>query len=354
MVVLPQLACGDPESAMARGDRLWADSSYTEALAEYRLGYQRDGDSDDLLVRVAHGYAVTGELTRARQYYDELLERSPQYTDQAVFDYLTLARRAQARSDRFGMAGAVGQSLIIGRPGVDIVDHEADRRPRRPPLEHAGKNLDLVRLAALRDVAGAPGFPAVQFPLDIFHTQQVFAGIAQAAFCFAATLLVARYTRSFFKKHAQLFRLGFDQAVDHALPDDGVTTRPQTRPQKDVVNVTPTNGLIVQKIAAGSVPTQDTPYRDLGIGAPLARGPPLRIIENQLNRCPPRRFALRGAIENHVLHGLATQLGGFALAQHPAHRIDDVGFSTAVGPDNANQLTGSWNGGRVHKGFETS
>src|SRR5690606_21086372 len=158
-------------------------------------------------------------------------------------------------------------------------------------------------------------------------------GIAQAAFRFAATLLVARYTRSFFQKHAQLFGLGFDQAVDHALPDDGVTPRPQARTQEDVVNITPTNSLIVQKVAAGPVPAQDTPYRDLGIGAPLPRGPPFRIIENQLNRCAARRFALRGAIENHVLHGLATQLGGFALAQHPAHRIDDVGFSTAVGPD---------------------
>jgi tetratricopeptide (TPR) repeat protein len=110
--------CGDAETAIARGDRLWADSSYTAALAEYRLGYNiRRGTQE--LARVAHAYAVTGQFERARESYDELLERSPEYADQAVFDYLTLARRAQGRADRFGMAGAVEAALAL-RAGLPV------------------------------------------------------------------------------------------------------------------------------------------------------------------------------------------------------------------------------------------
>jgi tetratricopeptide (TPR) repeat protein len=110
--------CADSETPMARGDRLWADSAYTEALAEYRLSYARSG-SVEALGRVAHAFAVTGQFERARESYDQLLRRAPDFTDQAVFDYLDLADRAAARSDRFGMAGAVEAALAL-RPGLPV------------------------------------------------------------------------------------------------------------------------------------------------------------------------------------------------------------------------------------------
>lgn len=116
--------CSHPESTVARGDQLWADSNYTEALAEYRLSLKRRPASDELLARVAHGYAEIGELARARQYYTQLVGRSPGYTDQAVFDFLTLARKAHDRSDRYGMAGAVEAALAL-RPGLPVSDMAA-------------------------------------------------------------------------------------------------------------------------------------------------------------------------------------------------------------------------------------
>lgn len=122
-VALMTSACRDSEGAIARGDRLWADSSYTAALAEYRLGYSiRQGAEE--LARVAHAYAVTGQFERAREHYDELIRRAPEYTDQAVFDYLTLARQAQQRSDRFGMAGAMEAALAL-RAGLPVGDMAA-------------------------------------------------------------------------------------------------------------------------------------------------------------------------------------------------------------------------------------
>ncbi|HEX6308914.1 MAG TPA: tetratricopeptide repeat protein [Longimicrobiales bacterium] len=123
LLLLGGAGCGDSEPAMARGDRMWADSSYTAALAEYRLAYSIRRGTEEL-ARVAHAYAVTGQFERARESYDQLIERAPEYTDQAVFDYLTLARRAQARSDRFGMAGAVDAALAL-RAGLPVGDMAA-------------------------------------------------------------------------------------------------------------------------------------------------------------------------------------------------------------------------------------
>jgi tetratricopeptide (TPR) repeat protein len=69
--------CRDAESALVRGDRLWADSSYSAALAEYRLSQSLRTDSDEVLARVAHAYAVTGQFERAREAYDDLLRMRP-------------------------------------------------------------------------------------------------------------------------------------------------------------------------------------------------------------------------------------------------------------------------------------
>jgi tetratricopeptide (TPR) repeat protein len=110
--------CDDSETPLARGDRLWADSAYTAALAEYRLSYARSGDVD-VLARVAHGYAVTGQFERAREAYTELLARAPEYEDQALFDYLAIADQAEERDDRYTLAGAVEAALAL-RPGLPV------------------------------------------------------------------------------------------------------------------------------------------------------------------------------------------------------------------------------------------
>ena len=113
-------ACGDTEGSLPRGDALWADSAFESALAEYRLAI-RDGATDEALGRIAHAYAITGNFDRARQHYDQLLQQSPEYTDQAIFDYITLARRAHVRNDRYGMANAVDAAIAL-RPGLPLND----------------------------------------------------------------------------------------------------------------------------------------------------------------------------------------------------------------------------------------
>jgi tetratricopeptide (TPR) repeat protein len=124
MAVLAAFAatgCRDAETALGRGDRLWADANYAGALAEYRLAYELRAGNDDVLARLAHAYARTNQFEMARESYDRLVQRSPEYTDQAVFDYLAMARQAQGRGDRYGMAGAMDAAMAL-RPGLPVGD----------------------------------------------------------------------------------------------------------------------------------------------------------------------------------------------------------------------------------------
>ena len=117
LLLLPVLAgCRDNETAIARGDRLWADSSFTSALAEYRLAAAQREDVE-ALARLAHAYAVTGELEEARRAYTELVELEPAYRDQAVYDFLRLSRRELERRDLYTAAMAMAAALTI-EPGL--------------------------------------------------------------------------------------------------------------------------------------------------------------------------------------------------------------------------------------------
>ena len=109
-------ACRSSEDAMLRGDRYWADSNYVAALAEYRLA-ARQGGRAEADARVAHAYILTGQLDRARARYDGLREQDPAYLDQAIFDYVWLARSSLQRGDRYGAARAAEAALQL-RPGL--------------------------------------------------------------------------------------------------------------------------------------------------------------------------------------------------------------------------------------------
>lgn len=113
------LACRSSDTALERGDRFWADQQYDAALAEYRLAERQGSQNPAIVARVAHAYATVGQLERAKEQYERLLKLAPQYADQAVFDYLALARSAAGRSDRFGMSRAIEAALAL-RPGIDV------------------------------------------------------------------------------------------------------------------------------------------------------------------------------------------------------------------------------------------
>jgi tetratricopeptide (TPR) repeat protein len=105
-------ACRDNETAIARGDRLWADSAYAHALAEYRLAVAQR-DDDQARARLAHAYARAGQLPEMQSLYEELLPANPQLVDQAVHDFLHVAERAARRGDTYSAAVALGAALQL-------------------------------------------------------------------------------------------------------------------------------------------------------------------------------------------------------------------------------------------------
>ncbi|HEX7118248.1 MAG TPA: tetratricopeptide repeat protein [Longimicrobiales bacterium] len=172
-------ACSDPEPALVRGDRLWADSNYTNALAEYRLALRQSGDDEDVLLRVAHAYAQTDQLERARESYERLLRRAPEYTDQAIHDFLALAERARERGDRFGVAGGVEAALALRRE-LDV--HALAPMLARYHVEmgNTARALEFYQ----RALAASPpdSTPALLFEIALAHEDQGNCGAAVGYF----------------------------------------------------------------------------------------------------------------------------------------------------------------------------
>lgn len=109
--------CEAEQDALGRGHALWADSAYADALAEYRLALARSGGRPEVMALVAHAFARTGDIRRARETYSDLLQQQPRYRDQAIFDFLAAARRSFARQDLHGMARAIEAATAL-RPAV--------------------------------------------------------------------------------------------------------------------------------------------------------------------------------------------------------------------------------------------
>ncbi|MNI72646.1 hypothetical protein D3C73_1286000 [compost metagenome] len=118
------------------------------------------------------------------------------------------------------------------------------------------------------------------------------------------------------------------------------------------MDVATPNLLVIDEIAAGAVPGQDPAHGDFGVGAPLAGGAPFAVVEHHFHRGPGGGLAVARAVENDVLHGLATQFRGLGLAQHPADGVDDVRLSAAVRTHHADQLAGHGNHGGIDEGLE--
>jgi hypothetical protein len=101
-----------------------------------------------------------------------------------------------------------------------------------------------------------------------------------------------------------------------------------------------------------AVPLQHAPDGNLGVLRPLPGGAAERIVEHQLDAGARQRLAVARAIEDHVLHRIAAQGGSARFAQHPAHRVDDVGLAASVRADDPDQLPGDVDGGGIDEGFE--
>ena len=78
---------------------------------------------------------------------------------------------------------------------------------------------------------------ALQLVAQVGQTLQIFRGAAHTTLGFAPTLLVLGNAGRLFNENAQLLRLRLDQTRHHALLDNRVATRTQTRAKKQIGDV---------------------------------------------------------------------------------------------------------------------
>ena len=216
--------------------------------------------------------------------------------------------------------------------------------PNKPHEALRGLQLGLELVVAFRDVSLLLQVRELFIELlaYVLDAQQVFARVPQPELGLAAPLAVLGDARGLFEENAQLLRFRFDHARDHALLDDRVSARAQAGAEEYVGDIAPPHVHVVDVIGRVAIALKRALDRDLGVLRPLPRRSPEAVVENELDARAVHRLALAGAVEKHVLHGLAAQMLGGGFAQHPAHGVDYVRLAAAIGTDDADEL--AWNG----------
>jgi tetratricopeptide (TPR) repeat protein len=108
-------------SSILRGDQAFANGDVEEALAEYRLALRQGAADAGIYARVAHTYVALKRIDEAREYYRLAVVQDSTLTDQALSDFVQLAREEDRIGDRYGMASAV-ETAIEFRSGVNLED----------------------------------------------------------------------------------------------------------------------------------------------------------------------------------------------------------------------------------------
>lgn len=112
---------GEEEGSIFRGDQAYAKGDPVEALAEYRLALRQGATGPETHARVAHTYVALRRIDEAREHYRLAVSMDSSWADQAVADFVRLARDEEEKRDRFGMASAV-QTALEFRQGISLDD----------------------------------------------------------------------------------------------------------------------------------------------------------------------------------------------------------------------------------------
>jgi hypothetical protein len=194
---------------------------------------------------------------------------------------------------------------------------------------------------------------AADFFAKISQALEILTRVADAQLGLAPAVLVARDSGSLLEVAAHLFGARFDEARDHALLDDGIAAWPEARAEKEVRDVLAPAAGTVQVITRGAVARQRAPHGNFGVVGVAAADRTVVIVEHELDRRHAHRFARARAVENDVLHRLAAQRLRGALAHDPAHGVDDVRLTAAVGTDDAGEIARELDDGGIDERLES-
>ena len=194
---------------------------------------------------------------------------------------------------------------------------------------------------------------AFQFLPQIGESLQIFKGAPHAALGLTAPLLVLGDPRRFLNEDPQFLWFGLNQPGNHALLNDRVASGPQPRAQEQIGDVPSPAFAAVQPIFRRALSTHHPAHGYFRVGGIFPHQLAGTVVENQFYGCLAHRLPLGGAVKDDIGHGFATEVLGRTLAHDPAHGINNVGFTTAIGPDYGAHIAGKVDRSGVNKGFET-
>src|SRR6185503_5232750 len=258
-------------------------------------------------------------------------------------------RRAQVGLQRFKAGRQIGDLVRVPLAHADrilllgVPEHVLRLLEARFELAVFGRDLRL-RIEP-RDLRA-------ELATDILHARQVLARVGEPSFGFLAPLLVLGYAGSFFQENAQLLGLGLDDTRDHSLLDDRVRAGAEPGAEEQIVYIAAADRDVIDVVGRVAFARQHPLDRKLAVLSPLAADPPLAVVEEELDRRTADRLAVTRAVEDHILHRFAAQGGRLRFAEHPAHRVDHIGFAAAVRSDDADQLPRRRDGGWIDKRLE--
>ena len=165
-------------------------------------------------------------------------------------------------------------------------------------------------------------------------------------------LIQAGNPGSLFQYHPARGRPGIDQFGNLPLPHKRRRMRPGRRIRKQHLHIAGADILLPDLIGGPRIAGDPADnFQRVGIIEP-GRGQPFGIVDDQGNfgKIPGRPGG--GTGKNHILHPAAAHRGGAVFAHDPAQCLEQIGFATAIGPDNAGQPVRYDQIGRVDKTFE--
>jgi hypothetical protein len=184
---------------------------------------------------------------------------------------------------------------------------------------------------------------------DVGEPQQVGFGIFQLAQGFLFLPLEFGDAGGFLEDCAAVLGFRRQQHVDLALGHDRITGATDPGVHEQVLDILEAAGLAVEQILRAAVAEHPAPDRDF---VEIHAQGCFAFGESERHLGHAQRFAPIGAGKNHIGHFGAAQGFGRGLAEHPADGIHDVGFATAVGPDNAGDPGVEFEVGLVGEGLE--
>src|SRR5437899_70636 len=230
--------------------------------------------------------------------------------------------RALPRERRAELGRALAERAQREIQILELAPHQRER-DAKSLLDHLAVALRLATLARQ-----APDL-RLHFADQVVQPRQVGRRLLEAALRALLAVAVQADPRRLLEQRASLFRFLGEQRLDHARFHHDGRVGDEPRPAQQVLHVAQPHRRAVEQVFALAGARQ--PARDdaLLVGE---RPRAVRVVEHERHLGDVYRPPPCGPLEHHVLHLAAAQQPPRLVAQHPAHRVRDVGLAAAVRP----------------------